>query len=82
MKQILIILSIILFSANGFSQNLFELQNRNLSTEKPVLTLNAISYPMGLNGEDYRQFRLNYPISEHFDAQLGLIYDKNITSDV
>lgn len=81
MKKIYIIFSLALFTTNGISQNLLETTSKELNTEKRI-TLSAISFPEGLNGEDSRQFRLSYPISQKLNAQIGGIYDKSISSEL
>ena len=39
------------------------------------LSLYSISYPEGLHGQLYKNFRLNYVVSDSFEAQLQAFYD-------
>lgn len=81
MKKIYIIFSLALITTSGISQNLLENASNELTTEKRF-SLSAISFPKGLNGEEYRQFGLSYPISQKLTAQIGGIYDKTISSEL
>lgn len=81
MKKIYLILSLILITTSGISQDLLENESSGLTTKKRF-SLSAISFPKGMNGEEYRQFGLSYPISQKLTAQVGGIYDKNISSEL
>ena len=66
---------------DGISQDFIGNKSNEFNTEKRF-SLRAISFPKGLNGEEYRQFRLSYPISQKLNAQIGGIYEKLISSEL
>lgn len=81
MKNYLFILCLVLFATTAFSQISTCNVTNDLDAEKSF-SLNAISYPIGLNGGDYRQLRLSYPILQGLSGQFNFIYDKSISSEI
>lgn len=80
MKIHLIRLILVLYGATGLSQHSTETLSDNSNTEKAI-SLSALSFPQGMNGEENRQFKLSYPISQNLNMQFGFMYDKSISSE-
>lgn len=81
MKHFLIVFALILFTTKGVSQDVLVDKYGGLNTEKHI-TLSGIRYAIGINGEHYKQFKIDYSISQKLKVQFGYAYDKSMSSEL
>jgi hypothetical protein len=75
MKRLVVFLYACLFSIAAFSQKGIESPDNNANI-LPRFTIDGIGYPAGVNGEVYKNLRMEYRISERLQIQLQHFYDK------
>lgn len=75
MRQSLVFLFASLISICAISQNGVEVPDADASI-LPRFTIDGIGYPVGVNGEVYKNLRMEYRVSERLQIQLQHFYDK------
>ncbi len=75
MKELLAILFSSLFFLSGISQEYNENVDKGPKTE-PRLKSSGISYPVSVNGDVYKNFKIDYQISDRMMVQVQHFYEK------
>lgn len=75
MREFLAFLFFALFSLSAIGQEYREKLNPDLK-DNPRLSLSGLSYPVGMNGEVFKSFKIDYQASERLQVQLQHFYEK------
>ncbi|MCM4169208.1 hypothetical protein KCTC52924_00730 [Arenibacter antarcticus] len=75
MKEYLVYLFFVMFSLSGVSQEFIEKSGIELKSSQR-LSFSGLSYPEGVNGEVFKNLKIDYKISERLMVQLQHFYEK------